>query len=205
MTSYSSHESNNSNASTSGMPMNQYMAQLRPHTDRAGAMQQPEPSTSWSQTANPMPNNPRTLVPHGMQTGSITFTKNDKKKPSASYLQLIADALLASEQGVFVVGDTIKAIMNKYAYYRNCKTTWKGRIRHNLSVNNCFHMVRESNFGRGSLWAIHHSCLEYFKIGKYNRRAANQIVQHWHNMNRSNSTIFITTGNKTTTRSNRRE
>ena len=188
MTSYPSHGTSNSFASTSGMPMNQYMAQLRPHTDIAGMMQHSEPSTSMNQTAIHMPNNPGILVPHGMQTDSITLTKNDEKKPSASYLQLIADALLASEQGVLVVGDIIKAIMNKYVYYQNCKTTWKGGIRHNLSVNNCFHMVRESNFGRGRLWAIHHSCLEYFRTGQYNRRAVNQIVQHWHNQNGPNST-----------------
>ena len=188
MTSYSTHGTSNSIASTSGMPMNQYMAQLRPHTDIARGMQHSEPATSMNQTAIHMPNNPGILVPHGMQTDSSTLTKNDEKKPSASYLQLIADALLASEQGVLVVGDIIKAIMNKYAYYQNCKTTWKGGIRHNLSVNNCFHMVRESNFGWGHLWAIHHSCLEYFRTGQYNRRAVNQIVQHWHNQNGSKST-----------------
>ena len=187
--SYSSHGTSNSMASTSGMQMDQFMAQLRPHTDRAGVMQQTELSTSWNQMANPMPCNPWTVVPQHMQAhGSCAVTTNDEKKPSASYLRLIADALLASEQGMLVVGEICEAIMKKYAYYRNCNPTWKGGIRHNLSVNNCFYMAKASNMGRGHLWAIHHSCLDYFRKGTYDRRAVNQIVQHWHNQNGSKNT-----------------
>ena len=197
MASCSSHGIRNATASTSGMQMDQYMplssdssnvmAQLRPHTNRA--MMQPELSTSWNQTENPMQCNPGTVVPQGIQAGSSAVTKTDEKKPSASYLQLIADALLASEHGRLVLGDICKAIMNKYTYYQNSKTTWRGGIRHSLSVNNCFYMITASNMGKGNLWAIHHSCLEYFRNGKYNRRAVNQIVQHWHNQNGPKNTL----------------
>ena len=157
------------------------MTQLMPHTNRAAM--QPELSTSWNQTENPMPSNPGTVVPQVIQAGSSAVTKTDEKKPSASYLQLIADALLASEQGRLILGDICKAIMDKYTYYQNSKTKWRGGIRHSLSVNNCFYMVTASNLGKGNLWAIRHSCLEYLRNGKYNRRAVNQIVQHWHNQN----------------------
>ena len=193
MASCSSHGTSNATASTSGMQMDQYvpllshssnvMAQLRPHTNRTGVMQQTELATSWNQTNNPMPCNPGTVVIQGIQAGSSAVTKTDEKKPSASCLQLVADALLASEHGRLVLGDICKAIMDKYTYYQNSKTTWRGGIRHSLSVNNCFYMITASNMGKGNLWAIHHSCLEYFRNGKYNRRAANQIVQHWHNQN----------------------
>ena len=187
--SYSSHGTSNSIASTSGMQMDQFMAQLRPQTDRAGVMQQTELSTLWNQMANPMPCNSGIVVPQHMQAhGSSAVTTSDEKKPSASYLRLIADALLASEQGMLVVGEICEAIMNKYAYYRNCNPTWKGGIRHNLSVNNCFYMAKASNMGRGHLWAIHYSCLDYFRKGTYDRRAVNQIVQHWHNQNGSKNT-----------------
>ena len=191
MASCSSYGTSNATASTSGMQMDQYMplssdssnvmTQLRPHTNRA-AMQL-ELSTSWNQTANRLPCNPGNMVPQGMQAGSSAVTKTDEKKPSASCLQLIADALLASEHGRLVLGDICKAIMDKYTYYQNSKTTWRGGIRHSLSVNNCFYMITTPNMGKGNLWAIHHSCLEYFRNGKYNRRAVNQIVQHWHNQN----------------------
>ena len=191
MASFSSHETSNATASTSGMQMDQYMplssnssnvmTQLMPHANRAAM--QPELSTSWNQTENPMPCNPGSVVLQSIQAGSSAVTKTDEKKPAPSYLQLIADALLASEQGRLVLGDICKAIMNKYTYYQNSKTTWRGGIRHSLSVNNCFYMITASNMGKGNLWAIHHSCLEYFKNGKYNRRAVNQIVQHWHNQN----------------------
>ena len=191
MASCSSYGTSNATASTSGMQMDQYMplssdssnvrTQLRPHTNRAAM--QPELSTAWNQTENPMPCNPGTVVPQGIQAGSSGLTKTDEKKPAPSYLQLIADALLASEHGRLVLGDICKAIMNKYTYYQNSKTTWRGGIRHSLSVNNCFYMITASNMGKGNLWAIHHSCLDYFRNGKYNRRAVNQIVQHWHNQN----------------------
>ena len=191
MASCSNHGTNNATASTSGMQMDQYMpwssdssnvmTQLMPHTN--WAMMQPELSTAWNQTENPVPCNPGTVVPQSIQAGSSAVTKTDEKKPSASCLQLIADALLASEHGRLVLGDICKAIMDKYTYYQNSKTKWRGGIRHSLSVNNCFYMVTASNLGKGNLWAIHHSCLEYFRNGKYNRRAANQIVQHWHNQN----------------------
>ena len=104
------------------------------------------------------------------------------------YIQLIADALLASVQGMLVLRDICESIMNKYPYYRNCNPKWKGCIRHTLSVNHCFIMVGASNMGRGSLWSIHHSSLEHFRKGKYNRRDVNKLVQQWHNHNRSDNT-----------------
>ena len=146
MASCSNHGTNNATASTSGMQMDQYMpwssdssnvmTQLMPHTN--WAMMQPELSTAWNQTENPVPCNPGTVVPQSIQAGSSAVTKTDEKKPSASCLQLIADALLASEHGRLVLGDICKAIMDKYTYYQNSKTKWRGGIRHSLSVNNCF-------------------------------------------------------------------
>ena len=193
------------------MPMNQhmpsvsgnFMAHHMPYTKRT-LMQHPEVSTctSWNQpvspvvpqpeeyayqnqNANPMLYNPGTMVPHRMQPASSASTTNDEtKKPSASYIQLIADALLASVQGVLVLRDICESIMNKYPYYRNCNPKWKVCIRYTLSVNNCFNMVRASNMGRGHLW----SSLEYFRKGKYNRREVNKLVQQWHNNNRSDNT-----------------
>ena len=151
-------------------------------------MQQPGVSTSRNQTVNRMPTyDPVTVVPQYVHPNSIT--KDDEmKKPSASYLKLIADALLASEQGMLVVGDICQSIMNKYAYYRRSNSPWRGGIRHSLSVNNCFYMVPESNMGNGNLWAIHHSCVEYLRNGNYNRRKVSQIVQKSYSQNGSTNT-----------------
>ena len=49
-------------------------------------------------------------------------------------------------------------------------------------------MVRKSSMGRGHLWSIHHSSLEYFRECKYNCRDVNKLVQQWHNNNRSDNT-----------------
>ena len=101
-------------------------------------MPQPGVSTSQNQTVNRMPAyNPGTVVPQYVHPNSST--KDDEmKKPSASYLKLIADALLASEHGMLVLGDICQSIMDKYTYYRRSNSPWKGGIRHSLSVNNCF-------------------------------------------------------------------
>ena len=151
-------------------------------------MPQPGVSSSRNQTVNRMPAyNPGTDVPQYVHPNSST--KNDeRKKPSASYLKLIADALLASEQGMLVVRDICQSVMNKYAYYRSSNSPWKGGIRHSLSVNNCFYMVKPSNMGKGSLWGIHHSCVEYLRNGNYNRRKVSQIVQKSYNQNGSTNT-----------------
>ena len=151
-------------------------------------MPQPGVSTSRTQTMNRMLTyNPGTVVPQYVHPNFST--KNDEiKKPSASYLKLIADALLASEHGMLVVGDICQSIMNKYAYYRRNNSRWKGGIRHSLSVNNCFYMVPESNMGKGNLWAIHHSCVEYLRNGNYNRRKVSQIVQKSYSQNGSTNT-----------------
>ena len=137
-----------------------------------------EEYVSHNQKAHPMLYNPGTIVPQRMQPASNTLTMNDEtQNPSASYIQLIADALLASVQGMLVLQDICESIMNKYPCYRNCNPKWKGCIKYTLTVNNCFNMVRASNMGRGHLWSIHHSSLEYFRKGKYNRREVNKLAQ----------------------------
>ena len=114
---------------------------------------QPEEYTYQNQVAHPMLYNPGTMVPQRMQPASSILTDNGEiKKPSALYIQLIADVLLASVQGMLVLRDICESIMNKYPYYRNCNPKWKGCIRYTLSVNHCFNMVRKSNMGRGHLW-----------------------------------------------------
>ena len=171
-------------------PRNQTDNQM-PHNP-VNVMPQPEvfPGTSFNMPYNPMLFNPGTMVPQRMRPNFSTLVNNgDLKKPADSYFQLIADALLSSEQGMLMVGDICKSVMNKHPYYKNSSTlAWKGGIRHNLSVNDCFHMVRASNTGRGNLWTIHKSCVEHFKRGNYNRRAVNQIAQQSYNQQNSNNT-----------------
>ena len=151
-------------------------------------MPQPGVSTSRNQTMNRMPAyNPGTVVPQYVHPNSST--KDDEmKKPSASYLKLIADALLASENGMLVLGDICQSIMNKYAYYRSSNSPWKGGIRHSLSVNNCFYIAKASQIGKDSLWAIHHSCVKTLRNGNYNRRKVSQIVQKSYSQNGSTNT-----------------
>ena len=106
-------------------------------------MSLPNVPTPRNLTRHPMPYNSGTVVPQHMQPDSST---NDHKleKPSVSYMQLTVDALLASEQGMLVLPDIYKSIMDKYEYYRiihRNDDSWRGGIRYTLSINDCFYKV----------------------------------------------------------------
>ena len=138
----------------------------------------------------PTPQNPMKNPMQHMQPDSST---NDHKleKPPGTYLTLIVDALLASKHGMLVLQDICKSIMDKYKYYRIVdkfgKKTWKYGISSCLSANGCLYKAKESDAGRGHFWAIHPSCVEYFKEGNYTLLEANAIVKMWHNQNRLNN------------------
>ena len=160
-----------------------------PIPDNPGTlMPLPNVHTSLKQVGNSMLYNSRSVVPQHMQPDSSTLTNDCKiDKPSVSNMQLIVDALLASEQYKLVLPDIYKSIMDKYEYYRITKRNddvWRGGIRQVLSANDSFHMVGKSDLSKGQFWAIHHSCVEYFKKGNYTQREANHIVQQWYKQNR---------------------
>ena len=150
----------------------------------------PKEPTPQNPMKNPMPYNSKTVAPQHMQADSST---KDRKlvKPPRTYLTLIVDALLASEHGELVQRDICKSIMDKYEYYRiidrNVKQTWRDGIRCSLSVNDCLYKARESDVGKGHFWAIHPSCVEYFKKENYTQGEANTIFQKWHKQNRLNN------------------
>ena len=103
------------------------------------------------------------------------------KKPTETYVSMIAKAMLANGLQRMSLSDLYSKIEELYPYYKTSTITWRNAVRHNLSINECFVKAGRADSGRGFYWTIHPSCVEVFKNGKYKRRDARRRV---HNLSR---------------------
>ncbi|NXU39157.1 FOXL1 protein, partial [Drymodes brunneopygia] len=90
----------------------------------------------------------------GFAPGGAMSRQDPPQKPPYSYIALIAMAIKeAPEQKVTLSG-----------IYQ--------RIRHNLSLNDCFGKVprEKGRPGKGSYWTLDPRCLDMFENGNYRRR-----------------------------------
>lgn len=103
--------------------------------------------------------------------------KPDTAKPTASYVELIARALLTATNYRMILADIYGFILSNYPYYETARSTWRNAVRHNLCVNDCFIKAGRSNSGRGFYWAIHPACVDMFKKGDFRRHQARKLAQ----------------------------
>ncbi|XP_052895891.1 forkhead box protein K1-like [Anopheles moucheti] len=81
----------------------------------------------------------------------------DDVKPSFSYAQLIAEAIVASPKQQLTLSEIYSYLMEKYPYFRmKPNGGWQNSIRHNLSLNQYFVKVPRTskNVGKGCYWRI---------------------------------------------------
>ena len=89
----------------------------------------------------------------------IDSSKNQAKdqefpRPNLSYSQLIAEALVNSQNGKLILADIYKAISAKHPFYNIDTSYWKSSVRSNLTNNSSFVKDGKSVLFSGSLWKL---------------------------------------------------
>lgn len=95
-----------------------------------------------------------------------------KGKPPYSYIALISMAICNAEDRKMTLHDIYKFIMEKFPYYRDHPNAkgWKGSIRHNLALNECFIKLPRRSGMKGHDWAINPDYEDMFDHGSFLRR-----------------------------------
>lgn len=91
------------------------------------------------------------------------------KKPDASYIELIAMAILEAPGHKVHLQDIYESLERKYPYFQVAKPSWRNNVRHNLSLHDCFCKLERCESGKGHYWSIHPANLQDFLNGDFRR------------------------------------
>ncbi|XP_061695384.1 forkhead box protein Q1a [Syngnathoides biaculeatus] len=96
-----------------------------------------------------------------------------RPKPPFSYIALIAMAIRDSPCGRLTLAEINEYLMNKFPFFRGSYTGWRNSVRHNLSLNDCFHKVlRDPSrpWGKDNFWMLNPHSEYTFADGVFRRR-----------------------------------
>lgn len=95
-----------------------------------------------------------------------------KGKPPYSYIALISMAICNNSERKLTLNDIYKFITDKFPYFRDHPNQkgWKGSIRHNLALNDCFVKLPRRPGMKGHEWAIDAEYEDMFDHGSFLRR-----------------------------------
>ncbi|KAF2767644.1 hypothetical protein EJ03DRAFT_143697 [Teratosphaeria nubilosa] len=114
-------------------------------------------ATPMSHMPRPPSPKPKRIVksPSPMKPESA-FTEDELKKPSATYVVILDEILLAHPHGQADLQEIYDLICKRYPYfkYRSGTNGWQSSVRHNLLQNERF--KENGRSGKGKLWAINH-------------------------------------------------
>ncbi|XP_046967727.1 forkhead box protein N3-like isoform X2 [Vanessa cardui] len=80
---------------------------------------------------------------------------NTHTKPPYSFSCLIFMAIEAAPARALPVKEIYAWIIRHFPYFKHAPQGWKNSVRHNLSLNKCFHKVAAApGLGKGSLWTV---------------------------------------------------
>ncbi len=104
------------------------------------------------------------------------------RKPDASYIELIAKALLESPEQRLTLRDIYDALEKKHPYFQVADAGWKNSVRHNLSLHKCF--CKTDKRGKGHYWNIHPINLQDFKAGDFRRKTVQSRALQLHQLHK---------------------
>ncbi|KAL3867616.1 hypothetical protein ACJMK2_040497 [Sinanodonta woodiana] len=93
-------------------------------------------------------------------------------KPPFSYIALISMAIANSPERRLTLHDIYKCITDRFPYFRNHLKPkgWRGSIRHNLALNDCFVKLPRLPGRKGHEWTIDPAYEDMFDHGSFLRR-----------------------------------
>lgn len=122
-----------------------------PSNDLALATQSGASATSVKRSS-PKPRKP--LRSPSPQKAESEYTEEELKKPSATYVVLIDEALRNHQTGIMDLQEIYDRIQKKYPYYKYKagSSGWQSSVRHNLI--SCGRFEEAGKQGKGRLWKI---------------------------------------------------
>lgn len=130
-----------------------------------------------------------------LSNSSLTKTNTNKlktiKKPAYSYAQLIAQAIISSNEKQLTLNQIYMFISRSYPYYKINDKGWQNSIRHNLSLNRYFVKVarQQNEPGKGSFWRIDDKCESKVIEQAYQRKRSRSVTS----INNDNTSKKIST------------
>ena len=131
-------------------------------------------------------------LPSNFVQRTLSATTFDKQgRPTLTYPQLIALAILDSEQHQIPLNQIYKWIESHFNYYEH-KGQWQGSVRYTLTTNKAFFRLEKQKNSKGSDWAIDKKMVYEIFFGRLPRRRSHKrkSLQHTPRNSRPHTPVY---------------